>query len=144
MIKPGPLLGSRHKERWCYSSPLPLLLSQSSYFWPLGKESIDREVPAIITPNLQERAKAALSQNKRYRNRKTDRKYLLVGLVKCAVCGFACVGHPSTTGGKKYHFYACSERSTERVCKDPPPHRRPYVNAKWLEETVWADVRGFL
>ena len=110
----------------------------------MGKESIDREVPAIITPNLQERAKAALSQNKRYRNRKTDRRYLLAGLVKCAVCGFACVGHPSTTGGKKYHFYACSERSTERVRKDPPPHRRPYVNAKWLEETVWADVRGFL
>jgi site-specific DNA recombinase len=109
-----------------------------------GKDSIEREMPAIVTPNLQERAKAALSHNKRYRNRKTDRKYLLAGLVKCAVCGSACVGHPRTSGGKKYHFYACSERSTERVRKDLPPHRRPYVNARWLEETVWADVRGFL
>jgi site-specific DNA recombinase len=86
-----------------------------------GKDSIDREVPAIVTPSLQERAKAALSQNKRYRSRKTERKYLLAGLVKCAVCGFACVGHPSKSGGKKYHFYACTERSTERVRKDPPP-----------------------
>jgi site-specific DNA recombinase len=105
-----------------------------------GKDSIEREVPVIVTPNLQERAKVALSQNKRYRNR----KYLLAGLVKCTVCGFACVGHPSASGGKKYHFYACTERSTERVRKDASPHRRPYVNARWLEETVWADVRGFL
>jgi hypothetical protein len=44
-----------------------------------------------------------LGQNKRYRNRKTDCNYLLTGLVKCDVRGYACTGHTATARGKKYH-----------------------------------------
>jgi site-specific DNA recombinase len=108
-----------------------------------GKELIEREVPAIVAAGLQERARATLAENKRYGNRKNDRKYLLAGLVKCAVCGFACVGHSASARGKKYHYYRCIDGRTEQIRKGPP-HRSPFVNAGWLEELVWGDVRRFL
>ncbi len=69
---------------------------------------------------LQERARATLAGNKRYGNRKTDRKYLLAGLVKCAVCGFACVGHSASARGKKYHYYRCIDGRSEQIRKGPP------------------------
>jgi site-specific DNA recombinase len=108
-------------------------------------EPIEREVPAILVPRqrLQERAIATLGENKRYRNRRGDRKYLLSGLVKCAVCGFACVGHSTTARGKKYHYYACIDGRTEKLRKGPS-HRAPFVDAKWLENLAWGDVRRFL
>jgi site-specific DNA recombinase len=108
-----------------------------------GEECIERESPAIVTMGLQERARAMLGQNKRYHNRKTDRNYLLAGLVKCAVCGYACTGHTATARGKKYHYYACIDGRTEKL-RQGPPHRSPYLSAKWLEELVWSDVRRFL
>src|SRR5918998_5381633 len=108
-----------------------------------GKEIIEREVPAIVAAGLQERARAALAENKRYGNRKTDRNYLLAGLVKCAVCGYACTGRSASARGKKYHYYACMDGRTEKLRKGPP-HRSPFLNARWLEELSWTDVRGFL
>jgi site-specific DNA recombinase len=107
------------------------------------EKPIEREVPAILDRGLQERAIAALKENKSYRNRRGDRKYLLAGLVKCAVCGFACAGHSTTARGKKYHYYACIDGRTEKLRKGPP-HRSPFLNAGWLEELVWGDVRRFL
>jgi site-specific DNA recombinase len=108
-----------------------------------GKEFIERKVPAIVAAGLQERARATLAENKRYGNRKNDRKYLLAGLVKCAVCGFACVGHSASARGKRYHYYRCIDGRAEQIRKGPP-HRSPFVNAGWLEELVWSDVRRFL
>ena len=107
------------------------------------EEHIEREVPAITDPSLQERAKATLTENKRRPDRKGDRKYLLAGLVKCAVCGFACVGHSATARGKKYHYYRCIDGKTEKLRKGPP-HPGPFLNAEWLEDLVWQDVRRFL
>ena len=84
------------------------------------KELLEREVPTIVAEGLRERARAALAQNKRYGNRKNDRKYLLAGLVKCAVCGFACVGHSASARGKKYHYYRCIDGRAEQIRKGPP------------------------
>jgi site-specific DNA recombinase len=92
------------------------------------EEAIERPVPALLDQGFQERAKIALKENKSYRNRKTDHKYLLAGLVKCAVCCYACTGHTTTARGKKYHYYACIDNRTEKRPKGPP-HRAPFVNA---------------
>jgi site-specific DNA recombinase len=104
---------------------------------------IERVVPALIDHGLQEQAKASLQHNKRYRDRKRDRNYLLAGLVKCAVCGYACTGHSASARGKKYHYYRCTDGRSEGIRKSPP-HRAPFLNAGWLEELVWSDVRRFL
>jgi site-specific DNA recombinase len=108
-----------------------------------GKDVIEQPVPAVVEPRLQERAMAVLEENKRYPNRKNDRRYPLRGLVRCATCGGACTGHTSSRRGKKYHYYACRTAKTYNFGA-APPHKPSFVSAKWLEELVWSDVRRFL
>jgi site-specific DNA recombinase len=77
-----------------------------------GEEGcIEREVPPIVEPGLQQRAEVALEENKRRAgpDRKKGRKYLLSGLVRCAVCGFACTGAPPRV----------RERNTSTTCVTP-------------------------
>jgi site-specific DNA recombinase len=108
-----------------------------------GADIIEQAVPAIVDAALQERAQTTLTHNKRYPNRKNDRKYLLSGLGRCTVCGSGCGGHPTTRKGEKYFYYTCRAGRTNNFGRGRP-HRASYVNAGWLEETVWADVRQFL
>src|SRR5215218_3630567 len=106
-----------------------------------GKHIIEQPVPPILNePGLQERAETTLRQNKRYPNRKNDRDYLLSGLIRCAHCGGAVAGHPTGSRGKKYHYYVCRTGRTKAL-NNGVPHETPYVNAAWLEDLVWADVR---
>ncbi len=104
---------------------------------------IERKVPAVLDPALQKRAKATLAENKRRPDRKGDRKYLLSGLVRCAVCGTSCTGCATAGSGKEYRYYKCTAIRNERV-SEIPRHRAPCVSAPWLEDLVWQDVRWFL
>jgi site-specific DNA recombinase len=112
-----------------------------------GEGCIEREVPAIVEGALQQRAIARLAENKRYPNRKNDRNYLLRGIVRCEVCGFACTGRTSSArvseGKRKYSYYGCISNRTDRA-NGVLPHRAPNVSAPWLEDLVWADVRRFI
>jgi len=113
-----------------------------------GQSLISREVPAIVDRSLQDHATAMLAENKRYPDRKNDRKYLLRGLVRCKVCGFACTGRTSTSNGKKYSYYGCTanrgDRGSAANAARYPAHRAPSVSAPWLEELAWGDVKQFL
>ena len=109
-----------------------------------GKDVIEQAVMPILDDQVvQERAAAALMENKRYPNRKNDRRYLLRGLVKCAACGAACTGHSATRRGKKYHYYTCHAGRTKNFGTGRP-HKPTYLSAPWLEDLVWTDVRRFL
>jgi site-specific DNA recombinase len=107
-----------------------------------GKDVIEQAVPPILSPEIQERAAAVLKENKRYPDRKNARKYLLRGLVKCGACGAACTGHPAGKNGKTYHYYTC--RAGRANAGRVSLHKPPYLNAVWLEDLVWTDVRRFL
>src|SRR5215211_296543 len=113
-----------------------------------GQSLISREVPAIVDRSLQDHATAMLAENKRYPDRKNDRKYLLRGLVRCKVCGFACTGLTSTSNGKKYSYYGCTanrgDRGSAANAARIPAHRAPMVSAPWLEDLVWGEVKQFL
>jgi site-specific DNA recombinase len=109
----------------------------------VGQEVIEREVPAIVSPELQEHARAALRENKRHPRREGDRRYLLAGLVRCATCGYGCSGHATWGKGKRYSYYSCITNKPGRAVKTAP-HRAPYVRAEWLEETVWIDIKRFV
>ncbi|HZF58096.1 MAG TPA: recombinase family protein [Rubrobacter sp.] len=109
-----------------------------------GKDVIEQAVPPVLADRgLQDRAAAALTENRRYPDRKKDRRYLLRGLVKCAACGAACTGHPAGKNGKTYHYYTCRAGRTNNFGMGRP-HKPPCLNAGWLEDLVWADVRRFL
>lgn len=99
-------------------------------------------MPAIVSPELQERARAALRENKRRPNREGNRRYLLGGLVRCETCGYGCSGHATWGKGKRYSYYSCITNKPEKAVKTPP-HRAPYVCAEWLEDRL-ACVRRFL
>jgi site-specific DNA recombinase len=109
-----------------------------------GGEVVERPVPAIVEPELQQHALARLQENKRYSGGKKGRDYLLRGLVWCDECGTTYVG--SAAGGtqtRRYHYYSCSRRKTH---SDPRAKilRCPHVGAEWIEGLVWSDVRSFL
>ena len=116
-----------------------------------GREIIGREIPAIVTRALRERGRHTLAENRRspvgrdWERLPARRRYLLSGLIRCAVCGSPCTAHSVTHGDKRWQYYACNDGRTggERPRRGPKGHAR-FVPAPWLEETVWADIRGFL
>jgi site-specific DNA recombinase len=114
-----------------------------------GEEVIVRDVPPIVTPALWERTRRTLAENRRTpvgRGEKHTggRRYLLSGLIRCAVCASPCTACSVTNGGKRWQYYACNDhRSHERPPKGPKGHAR-YLPARWLEEVVWSDIRSFL
>jgi site-specific DNA recombinase len=59
------------------------------------------------------------------------------------VCGCACSGRTHRRGEKRYPYYRCTDSHPARSYRGPA-HDAPYVNADWLEELVWADVRRFI
>ena len=138
-----------HGAAWSPST-VATIVHQSAYSGvhrvKAGDEYIERQVPPIVDVALQERALAALGANKHRASprRKNARKYLLTGLIRCGVCGFACTGRTTTTRSKKYSYYGCTSHRTERGVSTVPPHRPPNVSAPWLEELVWADVKRFI
>jgi site-specific DNA recombinase len=149
---PGTRYGSGERKpgRLWQSKTLSNIVHQRAYIGVHcvkingGEEVIEREVPIILeNTSIRDKAVAALSENRRYRNRKNDRRYLLAGLVKCAHCGYGCSGHATWSKGKRYSYYLCIAKWPEKTPK-APPHKPPYVKAEWLEKTVWDDVRFFL
>jgi site-specific DNA recombinase len=111
---PGPGYRIAHKERvpgerW-NSTTVSDMLASTTYVGRHevkangGQDSIIREVPAIVTTALRERARRALSENRRTpvgRDGKPTRgrRYLLSGLIRCAVCGNPCTAHSAASGG---------------------------------------------
>jgi site-specific DNA recombinase len=110
-----------------------------------GTETIERPVPAIIDSALRDKALRRLEENKRYAGGRRKRNYLLSGLIECAHCGWAYGGTAASGSrvGKRYYYYGCGKR----LCTYDKRFRGyscPRVNAEWLEDLVWQDVRGFL
>jgi site-specific DNA recombinase len=110
-----------------------------------GNEVIERPVPAIVSPKLQERALSALLENRRYGGGAPTRDYFLSGLIKCEVCGASYTGYVQTAkaGKYRYAYYRCSDDHPSRRLRAEKGHA-PGVRADWLEELVWSDVRAFL
>jgi organic radical activating enzyme len=109
------------------------------------EEIIERLVPAIVEPDLRERAEAQMVENKSRSGelRKNGRKYLLRGFIRCGVCDYACSGCTKSSRNKKYVYYSCISNRADRGW-GTPPHRPPNIPAEWLEGVVWDDVQAFL
>jgi len=56
------------------------------------REIIERQVPAIVTVEIWERAQQVLRENMLFSARNAKRKYLLRGLIKCGLCGLTYIG----------------------------------------------------
>jgi uncharacterized membrane protein YqgA involved in biofilm formation/DNA invertase Pin-like site-specific DNA recombinase len=150
---PGPGWKYRGRPRthsaWWTPATISKLIHQSAYSGTHrvqindGKACVERECPSVVHPETQQRALARLAENKRQSRRSSDRKYLLSGLIRCAVCDTAFVGHPSSSYEKTRYYYVCNDTRPANQKKAARGHA-PYVRAEWFEDLVWQDVKRFL
>lgn len=112
-----------------------------------NRERIIREVPAIVTPETWQKAQKTLRSNVLFSKRHSCRQYLLRGLMKCALCDLTYIGVANRrSSGKQEFYYRCNGKHGTRGLFGAGGQRCPSkdVNGEFLEQTVWADVEGFL
>jgi site-specific DNA recombinase len=152
--KPSPGYKYRGKRRkhgvsWCHTTVRGIVTQRAysgTHVVNAHKGLMERPVPAIVEPELQQKALARLQENKQYSGGKPHRKYLLRGLVWCSACGTAYIGGVSQPSGKekRYYKYRCRKRGTAAYDRRVRNLSCPSVGAEWLEDLVWQDVRSFL
>ena len=99
------------------------------------------EAPAIITPEIFDKAQLQLARNAeaaRKMYQPNSRRYLLRTLVKCGECGLQMRGirSRSQSGKQEYLYYFCNGHSPLTVGR-ATPCRSKNVRADRLDEIVW-------
>lgn len=113
-------------------------------------EWIEVAVPPIIDEDLFHHVQKRLDEGRRFARRrlKHEGAFLLRGLLKCGLCGYAFVGttdrYRRQNGEESlYHYYLCDRRQSR------PPGSGPRCSNKRLRaaganEVVWTTVRDLL
>lgn len=104
------------------------------------KEVISREVPAIVSKDLWDRAQEAIEDNRIEALRNSKQQYLLRGLIKCGSCGMTYGGTPDSRRNKRY--YACFGKT--KYHGPIEKCRSKNVSAEWIEELVWNECVNFI
>ncbi|MDP2955493.1 MAG: recombinase family protein [Longimicrobiales bacterium] len=115
-------------------------------------EWIEVAVPPIIDEELFRRAQQRLAHNRSFARRrlKHDEAFLLRGLVKCGLCGYAYTGltrKQRLRGGEDalYHFYVCNRRSNRPFGAVGERCRAEPIRADdGADQVVWSTVRDLL
>jgi site-specific DNA recombinase len=103
-------------------------------------------VPALIDPDLWERAQAQLQRNSTLSFRNNARhNYLLRCLLTCGCCGLAMYGitRSRDAAGRRRRSYRCRGRDCTLTAREAPCPRAE-VNGEALDRAVWEHVRGLL
>jgi len=107
-------------------------------------------VPRIIDEKLFARVQERMQENRRFARRHLRREgaYLLRGLLKCGVCGYAYLGWTQVSRSKyegpvEYPYYQCSMRAPIRSGRTEPCTNGQLMGTG-ADEVVWATVRDLL
>jgi site-specific DNA recombinase len=108
------------------------------------RDPIKRDVPPLVDPDTWQRAQETLRKNLLFSRRNAKRRYLLRGLVKCHTCGCNYIGSTFHGPGRKPKvYYRCGGQEAYRGrCMGRCTSKA--VNGEFLEDTVWADIVGFI
>jgi site-specific DNA recombinase len=109
------------------------------------REVIEREVPALVSADLWERARQALRRNQRFSRKNAVHQYLLRGLIKCGMCDLTYSGTSTKRRNGFQTYYVCNGKKQARglyglAGKRCPSHA---LNGD-IERIVWQDVEIFL
>ena len=114
--------------------------------WAGGKKTdnpviLDGVIPPIIDKDTWERVQKRVKDNKRNAANKAKREYLLSGLIECASCGAAYIGHCSTNKRKdgsirEHRYYGCGNKYRSGACQSAS------VNADELELFVVSHIKA--
>jgi site-specific DNA recombinase len=94
--------------------------------------------PAIVTPEMWQRAQERLETNKGEARRNEVRPYLLRGHIVCAECGARMYPIPNGTRERPSRYYRCSMSIRYSSC------RALSVPADLCEDWTWEEVKRFL
>lgn len=108
------------------------------------RELIPREVPAIVSEELWEKAQQVLRENQLEAMKNAKRRYLLRGLIKCGTCGLTYYG-VAYSGARR-------ELTAYYVCGGKIAYRGPLqgkctsknLPAEWIEDLVWQACVEFI
>ena len=105
------------------------------------KETIERNVPAIIDTDTWDKAQQKLKENKVMMKGATVKKqYLLRGLMKCEHCGYAYSG--AFTGERVY--YVDIGRHNWRTHGREKPCFGKTIKRDWIENAVWESCLEYI
>lgn len=109
------------------------------------RELISREVPAIVSGEIWDKAQNALINNRLESVKNSiHRQYLLRGLLKCDTCGLTFSGtNYNGPGGKLKAYYVCNGKTSYkgRILGKCTSKNVP---AAWLESIIWLDILDFV
>ncbi len=114
-------------------------------------EWIEVPVPCLIDEGLFNRVQECIQENKRFSRRRLKRAkvYLLKGLLKCGLCGYAYIGmtrtvSPRRDGQREHSYYVCAMRSTLRQAGSTTRCTGERLLVAGADEVVWTTVRDLL
>lgn len=108
------------------------------------REIITREVPAIVSDEIWDKAQEVLHNNRIESFKNAKRSYLLRGLIKCGTCGLTYHGTAyGQSKNKMKGYYVCGGKTAYRgplegKCKSKN------IPQTWIEEIVWNDCVEFI
>ena len=102
-----------------------------------GGTTLPDAFPAVVEPELFERAQARLEKNKRSPAKaKAKEDYLLTTKLHCGKCGGYMVGESGVSKtGRSYHYYKCLSNKRKRGCV-----QKKAVKKDWIEQVVVQDT----
>ena len=108
-------------------------------------------VPRLVDDEVFNRVQERITENKRFARRrlKRGRVYLLKGLLRCGLCGYAYIGMtriacPKRDGQREHSYYVCAMRSTLRQVGGTTRCKAERLLVAGADEVVWATVRDLL
>ena len=121
--------------------------------WEWGKHSKKRRAgetiagycPSIIPNETFTKAGEILKQNRLFSKRNSRRKYLLRGLIRCAICGRTFCGSTTMVSPakvKEITYYQCHGK-TQWKTLGRQKCTAPGLRADEIEQVIWDDIMNF-
>lgn len=108
-----------------------------------GAQELRYAVPALVAPELWQRAQNVIAANWHHRRSSSHREYLLRGLVRCGLCGMAMSGMSGRGKDCFYFFYRCQGKKQELswIHGWCPARLAPALK---LESLVWDELARWI
>lgn len=136
--------GKRNKHtraRWYQSGPYRIIKNEIykgvHYYGKRtdkDRELIRRDVPALVTSDVWEKAQEVIS-SKRFVKKRGTRRYLLTGMIFCESCGHSYHGKPYGKD-KPSGYYVCNGREAYKKMGNEKCLARS-ISVDWLDNEVW-------
>jgi site-specific DNA recombinase len=138
----------REGTKW-HPGPVARLIASEMYKgMPILKSRhgrIEREVPALVDPELWAQANAQLQRNRHLPKSNATRTYLLRGLITCGSCDSNYLGQVSHVGNRPpIFYYRCGGRHLTHYPNRTERYPSRTIRAAWIEQIVWEDCRNFI